>query len=71
MAAKGLGRGLESLLVDVPTEMGLDFVSQDDKYHVYQTQQQLLREAEQLKELIIMFEHMVLQLNIISIQVEI
>lgn len=63
MATKGLGRGLESLLVDVPAEMGLASNTADETRYLYQTQQQLLHEAIQLRELLMMFEEMLLLFN--------
>lgn len=63
MATKGLGRGLESLLVDVPAEMGLVTITADENRYLYQAQQQLLREAIQFKELLMIFEDMLLQFN--------
>ncbi len=64
MATKRLGRGLEALLVDVPTELG--FVPQIDTKQQQQFQQeraQLLQEAEHLKSLLDAFEQLVLQLE--------
>jgi hypothetical protein len=64
MVTKRLGRGLEALLIDVPTELG--FVPPTDakeQQKIQQERAQLLQEALQLKTLLNTFEQLVSQIE--------
>jgi hypothetical protein len=67
MTTKRLGRGLEALLVDVPTELTFISATTDTKLQQDLEQQriQLLQETEQLKLLLETFEQLISQLKIL------
>jgi hypothetical protein len=60
--APRLGRGLEALLTEVPSERNLS-LKIEQKNILVEQQEQLLQEAQQLQQLLDTFEHLVQQLD--------
>lgn len=60
---KRLGRGLDALLVDVPSELGFGLFAESERKQFQQERAQLLQEALQLQTLLETFEQLVLQLD--------